>query len=175
MDWKFLYTSMDGRIGRKQFWIAAIVLAVVSIVISLVIGSALGVSMFGAMMAGGVPDADAMLRMSTMSGWAGLVTFVIFAWPAMALMIKRRHDRGNAGNDVRIYFGLSALLVLLQALGIGYGVQDYGGVQMVGPDMWLSIISVLIGIFALYLLVVVGFLKGDAGDNEYGPNPLAGA
>ena len=29
MDWAFLYTSFEGRIGRQSFWIAVVVLAVI--------------------------------------------------------------------------------------------------------------------------------------------------
>ena len=42
------------------------------------------------------------------------------------------------------------------------------------------LITVLLGlllsipIFAIYLLVVLGFLKGSDGANQYGPDPLGG-
>jgi uncharacterized membrane protein YhaH (DUF805 family) len=35
-------------------------------------------------------------------------------------------------------------------------------------------LSVIVGIFGLYMLVVLGFLKGTAGPNNYGPDPLQG-
>ena len=32
MDWKYLFTSFEGRIGRQQMWMGIIVLMVVSLV-----------------------------------------------------------------------------------------------------------------------------------------------
>ena len=49
------------------------------------------------------------------------------------------------------------------------------------PDVQLATIDIVvlvvyaIGIFALYLLVVMGFLRGTPGPNQYGPDPLAGS
>jgi len=37
MDFRYLYTSFEGRINRKPFWIAGLILFVVAIVISSVV------------------------------------------------------------------------------------------------------------------------------------------
>jgi uncharacterized membrane protein YhaH (DUF805 family) len=36
------------------------------------------------------------------------------------------------------------------------------------------IIGVIFGIYAIYMLIQLGFLKGTAGPNNYGPDPLQG-
>ena len=35
-----------------------------------------------------------------------------------------------------------------------------------------GIIGGIFGIYAIYMLVVLGFLKGTSGPNNYGPDPL---
>jgi uncharacterized membrane protein YhaH (DUF805 family) len=36
------------------------------------------------------------------------------------------------------------------------------------------LLSLVVGVFAIYLLVVLGFLRGTVGPNQYGPDPLGG-
>ena len=109
------------------------------------------------------------------SAWASLILFVIFAYPGYALSIKRRHDRDNNGMDFIIYLALTAIVLLLQALGIGWETTTVGSVAIPTPAMWLNLLNLALGIFAIYMLVVLGFLKGTAGPNQYGPDPLGGA
>ena len=49
-----------------------------------------------------------------------------------------------------------------------------GGVWQLGP--WqlhpLSILFLLLGVFGIYMLVQLGFLKGTPGANNYGADPL---
>jgi len=52
---------------------------------------------------------------------------------------------------------------LIQALGF---LQATGGIGMV--------VSIIFLIYAIYMLVQLGFLKGTAGPNNYGPDPLGG-
>jgi uncharacterized membrane protein YhaH (DUF805 family) len=175
-----LFTSTTGRISRKSWWLGTVILIVVNIVISLLILPLIGVSMMPNM-AALVADpanvdaaavsasiADGMRR----SGWASLVLFVIFAFPIYALSLKRRHDKDNNGMDAIIYLALVAILLLIQALGIGWETVTVGTVSLPTPSMWLNILSIAVGIYAIYMLVVLGFLKGTAGPNQYGPDPL---
>ena len=175
-----LYTSTEGRISRKSFWLGILGLIVVNLLLSFLILPLVGVSMMPNMAALTDPAGDpaAISKMITDSirgsAWASLVLFIIFAYPAYALMVKRRHDKDNNGMDVLIYMGITAVLMLVQALGIGYDTMTVGQYTFPAPSMILSILSFIVGIYALYLLVVLGFLRGTAGPNQYGPDPLAG-
>ena len=106
------------------------------------------------------------------SGWISLVFFVIFLIPILALGMKRRHDRDNNGMDLLIYLGLTVLVLLTQALGIGYTDTTVGTLTIPTPGPINMILGVILGIYAIYLLVVMGFLKGTTGTNQYGPDPL---
>jgi uncharacterized membrane protein YhaH (DUF805 family) len=63
---------------------------------------------------------------------------------------------------------------LVSALGIGMSTMDVGGTPIPVPGPITMGLSVIVGIFGLYMLVVLGFLKGTAGPNNYGPDPLQG-
>ncbi len=110
------------------------------------------------------------------SGWISLIMFVIFVYPSAALCIKRRHDRDNNGIDVWIYFGLALISLLIQALGFAYTTMDMGnGVVIPVPTTALAVVGFIVAVFGIYLIVVLGFLKGTVGSNRYGPDPLGGA
>jgi len=47
--------------------------------------------------------------------------------------------------------------------------------QLLQKTAWVLVVSglgIIVGIYAIYLLVVLGFLKGTSGPNNYGPDPL---
>jgi uncharacterized membrane protein YhaH (DUF805 family) len=181
MDWKFLFLSFDGRISRKTFWIGTLVLIGAWIVVGFLILPIFGARMMAdpAMLTaatGGDVEAIGRQFMDVVrwSAWANLAMVVIFAYPMIAVMLKRRHDRNNAGRDVYVYIGLLALLQILQGLGLCYTLTEVNGVMVPMPTLIGTIAPLVVGIFGLYLLVVMGFLKGDAGPNDYGPDPLGG-
>jgi len=172
-----LYTSLNGRIGRRTWWLASIAMGVVILIIEFAILAPLGFSPManlGAMQAG---DAAALSDSLHKAQWVSLIIYLVFGLPILALGVKRRHDRDNSGLDVMIFYGLYLLLALASALGIGYTTIDMGnGVSLPAPSMPLTVVNVLLGIYGIYLLVVMGFLKGTTGPNQYGADPLiAGA
>ena len=77
--------------------------------------------------------------------------------------MKRRHDRNNNGYDAIGLIVFSLLWSLVQALGM---VGSTNPIYM--------IVSIIFLIYAIYMLVQLGFLKGTAGPNNYGPDPLGG-
>lgn len=177
MDFKSLYTSYDGRIGRQKFWIGVIILIVAAIIVGAIVNAILGVNMFGYPEIGSTDPNDYMdliMGLAQKAAWANIITFVIFVVPWSALMIKRAHDRDSNGMLVWVAIGISAITLLMQAFGFYYTMMDMGGGMMIPtPNVvgWvLGLVSFIIGV---YLLVVLGFLKGTQGPNSYGEDPLA--
>jgi len=173
------FIGFEGRLNRQPFWISAIILAVVSVVISLVILPIVGLSVMPNMPSIGAdtsPEdiAAAISAAQSRAGWISLVLFLIFAYPSAAISIKRRHDRNNSGLDVWIYLALAAVAQLISALGIGMTTMEIAGTVVPVPGPIVTTAGVILGIYGLYLLVVLGFLKGTAGPNQYGPDPLQG-
>jgi uncharacterized membrane protein YhaH (DUF805 family) len=149
-----LLTTSEGRIGRQQWWIGVVAMIVVGIIASIVIG----IISFGN---------------ATIFGWLVVLLNLALLWPSYNIGMKRRHDRDNDGTDLKIMLGVSVLLNILTATGIGSSVVDIGGGVMVPqPAMWLTIINLLFAVFAIYMLVQLGFLKGTTGANTYGSDPL---
>jgi uncharacterized membrane protein YhaH (DUF805 family) len=172
-----LYTTTDGRISRKTWWLAAIGVGAVSIVISTLIFPMLGLGMPSAeAMMAAASDPAAVQGMMTgalqASGWGSLILFLLFAYPIYCISIKRRHDKNNKGTDVIGYLALTALLLLVQALGLGFSVAVVNGAAVPMPSMIYMVLSFVTLVYAIYMLVVLGFLKGTDGPNQYGPDPL---
>jgi uncharacterized membrane protein YhaH (DUF805 family) len=148
-----LYTTTEGRIGRQQWWIGAIALGIVYIVVGVIAGM--------------------VINNMQVLGWVSLILFVIFAYPLYALYLKRRHDRDNNGLDATIFLAVIGVSLLLQALGISYSPQELPNVGTVMmPNQIGMIIGAITLIYAIYMLVVMGFLRGTVGPNQYGPDPL---
>ena len=97
------------------------------------------------------------------SRWGPIIAYLIVIYPTLNLGVKRRHDRNNNGYDAMGLIAFSLVWSLIQALGV---VSAANGIGMV--------ISIVFLIYAIYMLVQLGFLKGTAGPNNYGPDPLGG-
>lgn len=173
-----LYLGFDGRIGRKTFWLGILGLIGAAIVLTFIImplftSSPFDMSSLISTNNGADPGAfgqsimDAQRRM----GWANLLIFAILLVPLSALFIKRRHDRGSAGKAYWVYVILVLAMSLLQATGIGYSALEVSGLAVPLPGMLTNLVTMAAMVLLAYLLVVAGFLKGDAEDNLYGPAP----
>jgi len=108
-----LFFSLRGRLSRKQFWLYG-VLALLGL--ATLAHALLGIARVRA------PTAD-------------LIVNLLLLWPALAVSVKRWHDRDRSGWWV--------LLNLLPVIG------------------WL------------WALIDNGFLRGTAGRNRFGDDPLA--
>lgn len=152
------FTGMDGRINRQAWWIGVIVIIVVAVILNFILGAIMG---------GGMPSLDqlmdpaVMAAYATKQGWISLIIGVITAYPYIALSVKRRHDRNNNGYDAIGLIVFSLVFSLIQALGL---VNSSNPIYM--------IVSIVFLIYAIYMLVQLGFLKGTAGPNGYGADPL---
>ncbi|UYN99354.1 MAG: DUF805 domain-containing protein [Devosia sp.] len=152
-----LLTTTEGRIGRQQWWIGVVALIAVSIVASII----LGILSFGN---------------ATVLAWLAVLLNIALIFPSYCIGIKRRHDRDNDGTDLKILIAGSLIVNVLQATGIGTTPMDIGnGMVVPMPSIWMSAINLIFAVFAIYMLIQLGFLKGTAGSNSYGRDPLDGA
>ena len=83
MDWKYLFTSFNGRINREPFWIAHIVLGIARIVTLALAALIVGLPMRRAF--GFAPSA------------LHVIINLLFLYPGLALLCKRWHDREKSG------------------------------------------------------------------------------
>lgn len=161
MDFAYLFTSFDGRINRKPYWLATIVLVVIAIIVSIVIGVVSGIGM--AMMGGGSMAATII----------SIVITALIAYPATALMVKRLHDRGKSGQLAWVFWAPTIIGYVGQLTGLTVSMQDINGVMIPSPNLLGMIVGGLTLLIGLWALVELGFLRGTEGPNEYGPDPLA--
>ena len=99
MDFSYLYTSFDGRINRKPFWMAVLIMIAATVVISIVVAFILG------------PQTRAFLIFSFLLQLALL-------YPSLALMIKRLHDRNRPDYFAYIMVAPSLVTGALTAIGL---------------------------------------------------------
>ena len=157
------FTSMEGRIGRQSWWIGIIILAVVGFILNWILGMVMGAGMSFDLAAMATPEGMAALAGAMQrAAWVGLIVSIVLAYPYVALGVKRRHDRDNNGMDVIGFIVFSLIYNVLGGLGLTVG-------NILG-----TILGIVFLVYAIYIIVVLGFLKGTAGPNQYGADPLGG-
>ena len=95
------------------------------------------------------------------------VVDLIFTYPEFAIAVKRGNDRNIPLWPVAVFFAGSVLLDLIAVLGLAGTAEQ--------PSTLSYAITVPFTILGIGLLVELGFRKGTAGPNRYGPDPLAHA
>ena len=124
MDWTYLFTSLEGRINRKPYWIAAIVLLVVGIPLQ-----------FLGLFIGGQ--------------WLGLLISLILLFPSYAINVKRGHDRNRPTWFVTAFFALLVVVLLMQLTGLDMtGSEPTAAFLAVGTVFLIGAIALFID-FAL--------------------------
>ena len=88
-----------------------------------------------------------------------LILSIPFIWIALALGAKRLHDRDKSAWWLLVFYLLPSIL---------QGAGEHAG----GQGVVLALVGLAISIWAL---IELGFLRGTAGPNRYGPDPLAAA
>ena len=138
-----------GRIGRKQYWIRTL---------AYLLGGILGLVLLVTLAAlNGRYDPPA----DTITDHVVLVLFVIAAIVCVLGLIstgvRRLHDRGKGGWWLMLYY--FAPDRLLNEPSFWHGVA--------------LIIPLAAGAVLIWGLIDLGVLRGEPGDNVYGPNPLS--
>ena len=116
MDWKYLFTSFQGRINRAKFWAGVGVMIGISIVLSL-IDALLGLQ---------IGTGDGAI------GILGLIWALISIYLGLAHYAKRWHDRDKSG--------WWTLIVLVPVIGAIWLIVECGilegtkGPNRFGPD-----------------------------------------
>lgn len=144
------YFSAKGRVSRKEYWLRFVLpLIGVYIVAVVVIGGLAAV----------LGDAGAIALLLALPVYVGIV------WASICVAAKRFHDRSWSGWWV-LYFML---------ISIGIVAVQYAGIFLLGETIG-GIVALVTGLasvgVAIWQFVLLGFLPGDKGPNEYGADPL---
>lgn len=158
-----LFASPNGRIARGRFWLGAIILLVVFAAISFaLIGLGLGTTVSGTQTTqiSGQATQSFQFFETTLNPLPTLIVAIVWAVPFGMLAVKRRHDRANPGWDAIAILAAGLIAQLLDVL------QVTGAVT--------SLLQLIAFVGGIYLLVVLGFLRGTTGPNAFGVDPLQG-
>jgi uncharacterized membrane protein YhaH (DUF805 family) len=127
------FTSFDGRIPRKTFWLALLVMLVISWILQFIIFAIFG---GGAMTVDPTlsPEAQAAAMEQAMSGMMLPLGIVILLtlWPSLAIYAKRWHDRNKSGwwSLIMLVPIIGGIWMLVE-LGFLRGTE---GANRFGPD-----------------------------------------
>ena len=149
MDFAYLYTSFEGRINRKPYWMGLIVLVIVMMVI-----------MFAAiyLVGGSVLANDTRTR---------LITFVLqllFLYPSAALMVKRLQDRNRPGYFAAFLLVPMVIKAVTDLMGMTGSPVDQNALDY--------LLNIIIFVVSVWFFIELGCLRGTVGPNQYGPDPL---
>jgi len=160
-----IYTSFEGRLNRKPFWLGILLLVAVSIVIDVAFVIYLAVRSGMPASANASEWEPWLNNLASQVKLANFVLQLILLYPSAALMVKRLHDRNRPG-----YFAVFGL-----APGLLYNLVDLAGVTSSDPakmnvlEIVLLIVTIAVGI---WLFIELGCLRGTVGSNRFGPDPL---
>ncbi|HZZ90140.1 MAG TPA: DUF805 domain-containing protein [Caulobacteraceae bacterium] len=84
MDFQHIFLSFNGRLRRSHFWVGIVILWVVEMVIMM----ALVMPGMTAAASGGSPGPLMLV---------GQLLLLVLIWPALAVQVKRWHDRDKSG------------------------------------------------------------------------------
>ncbi len=127
------FTSFEGRIPRKTFWLSILVMLVISWILQIIVFSVFGGSMM-AVDPNASPEATAAAMEQAMSGMMLPLGIIILLtlWPSLAIYAKRWHDRDKSG--------WWSLIMLVPLIGSIWMIVELGflrgteGANRFGPD-----------------------------------------
>jgi uncharacterized membrane protein YhaH (DUF805 family) len=151
MTWQSVFFSANGRMGQKDFWIAALIL-------------------FGAWIVSHV------LHFFAFFAWLLLT----YCWICILSKRLHDAGRSGWLNLIPFVVGCAAVIIATVIGGIAaISAMAMGGSHL-GPDNWamfwgsMGIVAALMGcagLVNLIFLIWVGAAAPDAADNQYGPPP----
>ncbi len=150
-----LLFSLKGRISRSRFWLGLLIVIIVGIAAGLLL-------QFSAFNRNPLDPAAAPLEGPARQIYALLP--LLFVYPNFAVIVKRFHDRGKSGQWALPFLVLDLLIIGADLVGIFATDRST-------PARALMLASIMLAL--IWLVVELGVLKGTAGANRFGTDPLA--
>jgi uncharacterized membrane protein YhaH (DUF805 family) len=155
-----LLFGFNGRINRAQYWLGTIGVNVVNWVVMLTMAGASAVP----------ADKNPAAALAAASSQLALILpiSVAVAWMAMALQVKRFHDRGQSG----WWSLLPVAPILFLVADVFTAVANQWPPERLVASMGWSLLALLV--ISLGLFINLGCLGGTDGENKYGHPPGSG-
>lgn len=163
MSWRQDYFSFRGRVGRKACWLY-VAISTPLLVALVLVSWTYAWSVPGAYENGGPTPFP-----SGMIGMAGAVLFfsVLAALlvVGLAVTVKRLHDRNKA------WWWIAVFIIIPDGLyGLAQYLDESGSAT---NESAVFLVRFAATAFAAWGLIELGFLRGTAGANRFGSDPLA--
>lgn len=143
-----LLFSTQGRINRGKWWLGFAIVVGIVLVISMVLWAMLSTRLF-----------------YTFGGRAMLFAVTVFALlTTYSINAKRFHDRGKSSVFALVAVVLNGVKAVLDLIGV---TGDPWGANLADNLFQMAALGIVI-----WYVVELGCLRGTAGPNEYGPDPL---
>jgi uncharacterized membrane protein YhaH (DUF805 family) len=166
MGFKRFFFSFDGRINRTKFWLGAFailgtmllalaLLATISTIFEIGNGR-FSINLIAISASVHMKYAEAPVDLWWFPQIVTVPMQMLFGWAYAAIAIKRLHDRDNSAWWIIPYVGLA-------------GLNNQFG-KLLGDTTGL--VAAAVAIPFIWGFIELGFLKGTAGTNRFGANPL---
>lgn len=157
-----LLFSFKGRVNRTQYWLGTIGVNIAHWIAMVVLSSAAAVT--------AVQMKSPAAALAALGSQLALVLPVSMAaaWIAMALQVKRFHDRGQSG----WWTMLPMAPVLFVVMNVGTAIAEQWSPERLVGSMGLPLMAFLLIGFGMF--VNLGCLAGTQGENKYGGPPGSG-
>jgi len=156
MKWIGFFDNFEGRIARKTFWLASVVVFVIEVIIAAI--AAATVEEFAGEGAGDLT-----------------MDFVLFffLYPQFIISLKRGHDRNISTWVIVVWYIVLALFDVFRFAG---WLRTNPNQNVFSIENLVAFVFIMIaGVISLALLIELGFRRGTYGPNRYGADPLAKA
>jgi uncharacterized membrane protein YhaH (DUF805 family) len=110
---------------------------------------------------------DIALSLAVPSDRLSAAIDLVLTYPQFAVCAKRSHDRNTPIWVVGLFFAINAIFDLLLLAG----VATLGDLKSPAPTL-VVVFAIPFVVLALALIIDLGFRRGTAGPNRYGPDPL---
>lgn len=159
--------SFQGRMRRRTWWGLSVAIAVAAGV--MMTATTVAMAIVSGLAAAFSESAGAQDE-SLPGKWIILPWIALFAWPSLAIAVKRGHDIGIRAVWVLIPSLLSYYILAAPISGLaGYASLRYhageGGWAIVFLLLFLSLVAPLV------VVGMLGFHGGTRGPNRFGPSP----
>jgi uncharacterized membrane protein YhaH (DUF805 family) len=154
MDWRALFLSPEGRLGRQNFWIGVLILFAANVVLGWI--PLIGFLVWAMCLYASICLYSKRLHDMGKSGWLQLAP-----WAVMLVLML-----------IGMAIGGTAMMASWAMHPGGYmGPGMMNGVGWGGAGLMMGAMS-LAGLIGLIFLLWVGLTPGEPGDNRYGPPPV---
>jgi uncharacterized membrane protein YhaH (DUF805 family) len=175
MEYVTAMGGFEGRLPRKPYWIAGILLLLALLIVFALITFVTVATM------------DAGLAY-----WLAALVQLAITYPASAIMVKRFHDLNKSGKWTLLLVVPAIVYSVTNALGWTGRPISLDGVAIDFEanffSIWLQSIAIELKqqpidflfdawlfLVGLWFLIELGFFRGTRGQNAYGPDPLPAA